>query len=254
MKTSVVVPALLLAAASLFAQKAKSGKEREALQKVQDTNGQPAAQLLAIDDVLTRFADTEFKPMLLSMAVSDASQLGDYPKTVIYGERDLEANPKDFNTLYTLAAAIVQHTREHDLDKEEKLKKAAQYCNDGIAALKTAAKPNAQMTDAQWEEIRKNQTAAFYTVLGTSADLRKDYPDAIEQFKLSLSVAAQPDAITMARLAKAYNGANQYDDAIAMADKAIAAPDVTEAVKQFALREKDKAAKAKAAPPVKQAP
>jgi tetratricopeptide (TPR) repeat protein len=246
MKKRLIVPALLLAVTSLFGQKPKSTKELEALQKVQQTTA-PAAQLQAIEDVLTNFADTEFKPMLLSMAVEDAKQMGDYTKTVIWGERALEANPKDYNTLYTLAAGIVQHTRDHDLDKDEKLKKADQYCNDGIAALKTATKPRPDTPDAQWEELKKNLIAAFYTVLGTAADLRKNYPDSIEKFKLALSTAAQPDSITMARLAKAYNGANQYDDAIAAADKAIAAPDASAAVKQFAQQEKDKATKAKAA-------
>lgn len=239
---------LFLAAASLFAQKPKSQKELEALQKVQAATT-PAAKLQAIDDVLTNFADTEFKPTLLSMAVDAANQSHDYEKTVIWGERALAANPKDYNTLYTMAAVTVQHTREHDLDKDEKLKKVDQWCNEGIDGLKNASKPNPQITDAQWEEGKKNQTAAFYTVLGTSADLRKNYPDAIEKFKTSLSTAGTPDAVTLVRLAKAYNGAGQYDEAIATADKAIAAPDASAAVKQFANQEKDKATKAKAAPP-----
>jgi tetratricopeptide (TPR) repeat protein len=248
--TKRVMVVFLLAAAAMSAQKVKSPKELEALQKVQQA-ATPAAQLQAIDDVLTNFADTEFKPTLLSMAVDAATRMGDYPKTVIWGERALAANPKDTNTLYLLAAGIIQHTREHDLDKDEKLKKADQYSTDGIADLKTAPKPNPQMTDAQWADAQKNQTAAFYTVMGSAADLRKNYPDAIEKFKLSLSTATQPDAVTMVRLAKAYNGANQYDDAIAMADKAAGAPDATATVKQFAAQEKDKATKAKAAPPAK---
>lgn len=247
-----LIAVLLLATALLFGQqpKPKSQKELEALQKVQQATT-PAAQLQAIDDVLTNFADTEFKPMLLSMAVDAASKMNDYPKTVIWGERALEANPKDYNTLYTLAAGIVQHAREHDLDLQDKLKKSDQYCTDGIAALKTASKPNAQMTDAQWADNQKDLTSAFYTVMGSAADLRKNYPDAIEKFKTALSTAAHPDAVTMVRLAKAYNGAGQYDDAIAMADKAAVAPDAQPSVKQFAAQEKDKATKAKAAAPAK---
>lgn len=253
MTKRVILPALLLAAASLFGQKAKSNKELEALQKVQQATT-PAAQLQAIDDVLTNFADTEFKPVLLAMAVDSANRMNDYPKTVIWGERALAANPKDYNTEYTLAAAIVKNTREHDLDKDDKLKKAEQYCNDGLANVKTASKPRPDMSDAEWEAARKDQTGAFYTVLGLSADLKKNYPDAIEKYKLALSSAAHPDTPTVARLAKAYNGANQYDDAIAAADRAIAAPDATAVVKQVAQLEKDKAIKAKSAPAAAAAP
>jgi len=41
-----------------------------------------------------------------------------------------------------LAESIVQTTREHDLDRDEKLAKADKYANDAIASVSAAAKPN----------------------------------------------------------------------------------------------------------------
>jgi hypothetical protein len=45
---------------------------------------------------------------------------------------------------------------------------------------------------------------------------------------------------------RAYNLANQPDNAIAAADRAMAVPDVNPAIKQVAAAEKERAAKAKA--------
>ncbi len=247
MNIRLVAAAVLLLAAPAFAQKAKSKDELAALQKVQQATT-PAEQLAAIDYVLTNFADTDFKAILLTMATDAANGAHDYEKTVIYGERALEADPKSYHVRYVLAGAIVQHTRVNDLDKDAKLKQVDTYSNEGIALLKTAPSPRPDFTAAQWEEAKKDQTSAFWDVLGMSADLKKDYPTAITDFKTALDTGAHQQATTMVRLAKAYNENKQYDEAIAMADKVLAMTDVQPLIKQVAQQEKDKATKAKAAP------
>jgi tetratricopeptide (TPR) repeat protein len=242
----VAAAAVLLLAAPAFAQKAKSKDELAALQKVQAATT-PAEQLAAIDYVLTNFADTQFKPTLLVMATDISNRSHDYEKTVIYGERALEADPKSFYVRYILAGAIVQHTRVNDLDKDAKLKQADTYANEGIELLKTAQPPRPDMTPAQWEETKKDQTAAFEDILGMSADLKKDYPTAITDFKTALAAGAHQEPATMVRLAKAYNENKQYDEAIATADAVLALADAQPVIKQVAQQEKDKATKLKAA-------
>jgi tetratricopeptide (TPR) repeat protein len=75
---------------------------------------------------------------------------------------------------------------------------------------------------------------------------RKKYPDAIAAFKTASETSPQPDPATLVRLASAYNLANQPDNAIAAADRAMAVPDVNPAIKQVAVAEKERATKAKA--------
>jgi len=245
MKIRTVAATVLLLAAPAFAQKAKTKDELAALQKVQQATT-PAAQMEAIDYVLTNFADTEFKAILLTMATDAANSSNNYEKTIIYGERALEADPKSYHVRYVLAGAIVLHTRVNDLDKDAKLKQVDTYSKDGLALLKDAPSPRPDFTAAQWEEAKKDQAAAFDDVLGMSAELKKDYPAAITDFKTALSTAAHQEATTLVRLAKAYNENKQYDDAIATADKVLAMADAKPAIKQFAQQEKDKATKAKA--------
>src|SRR5258706_10025602 len=130
------------AAPAAWAQKApqpKSQKEVEALQALQKATG-PDEQLKAIDNVLINFADTDYKPMLLEMGMQIAEQKGDFALTTTYAERVLEVDPKSIFALATLALEIVAHTREFDLDKDEKLAKAEKYGNQAIQYAKDAPK------------------------------------------------------------------------------------------------------------------
>ncbi len=54
-------------------------------------------------------------------------QKGDFAQTVFYAERLLEADPKNAFALDALASETARHTREFDLDKEEKLTKVDKW-------------------------------------------------------------------------------------------------------------------------------
>lgn len=237
-----------LAAPAMWAQKApqpKSQKEVEALQAIQKAQGADA-QLKAIDNVLTNFADTEYKLMLLQMAMQISEQKGDYAGTVTYAERTLEADPKNMFALATLALETAAHTREFDLDKEEKLAKAEKYAHQAIDASKDAPKIRPDLTDEQWASVKKDIVAQSHDALGRIAALRNKYDVAINEFKTSEETGATPDSTTAVRLGDAYLHAGKYDDAIATFDKAAAMPNAPAQVKQIAEAKKQEAMKAKA--------
>lgn len=231
--------------------KPKSQKESDALKKVltaqqaKDWDG----EIQAINYVLENFADTEYKPLLLSMAMNAAQQKADYPQTVIYGERALQADPNNILSTVMLAEVIAQHTRDNDLDKEQSLKKAEDYANKALDLLKNSAAPPAGVAvpPDQWQQYKKDLSAQAHDALGQVAALRKNYPQAIDLYKMALSEASKPDPATMDRLAKVYVDNKQYDDAIATADKVLAMSDAPPVVKQFAQQLKDQATKLKSA-------
>jgi len=254
------VTLLTVLAIPLFAQqqqqqgpKPKSQKESDALKNV--LTAQQAknwdGEIQAINYVLENFADTDYKPLLLNMAMNAAQQKGDYAQTVIYGERAVQADPNNVVGSAMLAEVIAQHTRENDLDKEQSLKKAEDYANKTLDMLKNSTTPPAgvSVTADQWPAYKKDIASQAHDALGQVAALRKNYPQAIDNYKTALSEASHPDPATMDRLAKAYNDNKQYDDAIATADKVIAMTDVPPVVKQFAQAQKDAATKLKAAAP-----
>ena len=226
--------------------KPKSPKEIEALMAIQ--NAQTADdRIAAVDNLLTKFADTEFKPMVLQMAAATAQQKGDWEKMVVYSERTLEVDPKNIPAMLMLADFYSGRTREHDLDKEEKLVRADKYAKDALAALSTADKIRPDLTDEQWAGIKKDFAAQGHAALGSSAALRKKYDVALAEYKLAVDGAASVNPEMMVRAAVVYTDAGKFDESVALLDKVIAVPDVHPTTKQIATQEKVRAQKMKEA-------
>jgi tetratricopeptide (TPR) repeat protein len=234
--------------------KPKSQAEVTALQAMFGATD-PDAQIAAANTVLEKFADTEFKSIALFMIASDYQRKGDFPKAVTYGERALEADPKNYQAMLVVSSEYAQNTHDTDFDRDDKLKKADKYATDAIAALKTAGKPNPNLTDAAWDGAKKDMVASADEILGQSAMVRKKPDVAATYFQAAIDNAVTKTPSTYVRLAQADNALGKYDDAIAAAEKGMNAPDAPASVKQFAQAERARAMQAKsggakpAAPP-----
>src|SRR3954464_3530538 len=106
----------LVSICGLWAQKPKSQKEVEALQAVFKTTTADE-RIAAAQNVLIKFADTEFKPLML-LTIAQAYQMkGDNDNVIIFAERVLkEGDPKNSEAMLMLAESYAQRTREFDLD------------------------------------------------------------------------------------------------------------------------------------------
>jgi tetratricopeptide (TPR) repeat protein len=223
----------------------KSQKEQEAVMAVFNAQD-PDARIAAAEALLQKFADTDFKAIALQVAAMSAQQKNDFEKMVIYAERTLEADPKNYSAMLMLASGIAQRTREFDLDKEEKLGRSEKYANQAMELVKTAPKPRPDLPDEQWEAAKKDFTAQAYEALALGAMVRKKYDVAITNFKAAMDTGAQPDAATMVRLAAAYNHSGKPDEAIAVLDKVNTVPEVNPQIKSAAQAERNIAIKLKA--------
>lgn len=233
--------------------KPKSQKEVDALVAIQSA-ATPDARIKACEDLITKFADTEFKEFALQMETLSYQQKNDYENMVIAGERTLEANPDNAVVLVTLAEAIPRRTREHDLDKDEKLSKAEKYAKRAQTVIPNLTKFNPQITDEQWTGYKKNAMSQVHEALGLIALDRKNYAASEQSFKSAIEVAPQPDPMTFYDLAAAYIAQNKYDDAIAALDKSIAAGGVKTADgRDLAADQKARVMKAKGAAAAKPA-
>ncbi|MBC8164998.1 MAG: hypothetical protein H7Y20_03895 [Bryobacteraceae bacterium] len=239
--------AMALAATLAFAQmKPKSQKEYDAILAVQNS-AEPDARIAAVESLLAKYADTEFKGWALMMAAASAQQKNDFEKMVIYAERTLEADPKSFQAMLMLSSGLAQRTREFDLDKEEKLTRADKLANQAIEVLKVAPKPNPQFPDAQWEAAKKDSVSQAHETLGQAAFVRKKYDLAAQEWKTAIDGAASPDPATMVRLANAYNQMNKPDEAIAMLDKLNSVAEVHPQIKSAAAEMRNTSIKLKGA-------
>ena len=246
MKKVVTLIALLAAGSLLLSAQPKgpSPDEVKALQAI--VNSQTVdARVSAVDNFVKSFPKSEYRSFALTMAAEAYETTGNVTKAIIYYQQALEANPKDYNAMLMLSAETARTTREFDLDKEEKLTKAEKYAKDGMALIPEATKPNPQLTDEQWNNLKKDDTARGHEALGLIAMVRKKYDVAATEFKTATETASQPQPSTMIRLGGAYTDAGKPDDAIATLDKVLAMPNLPDQYKQVAQSEKARAQKAK---------
>src|SRR6476620_4240252 len=150
MKKSIITGILALAASAsgLFAQGAapaagpkqptpKSQDEVTAIQAMfaAQPNG-PDAIIKAADELLTKFADTEFKELAYYIQAEAYQQKKDLTKAQVIAEQAMALNPKSYQAAIMLAELITQQTGTNDLDREEKLGKTEKYAKDAIANVK----------------------------------------------------------------------------------------------------------------------
>jgi tetratricopeptide (TPR) repeat protein len=238
-------PALLITLAvsmpGLLAQpKPKSNEELEALKTMFGAQT-PDARIAAAENVLTKFKDTDYKAVALYFEAASYKEKGDYEHTVVFGERTLEVDPKHYQAMLMLAGVIAQHTKEFDLDREDKLAQVDKYAKTALELLKDAPKPNPSLTDDQWAAAKKDFAADAHAALGMGAVARKKYDVAEGEFKTSIEVAERPDPAIMVRLGRAYTEDGKYDEAIAQFDKVMAMQDANVTVRQVAQAERVRA-------------
>src|SRR5207253_1433436 len=190
--------------ALVMAQKPKSKKEQDAVMAVQSAQA-PDDRIAAVDNLIEKFSDTEFKSWALNRAAEAARMKKDSAKAKFYAEQALAADPKDWEAMLLLSSEIASHTREFDLDKDEALNKADKYAKDALAAIPSAPKPNPQVKDDQWDAFKKDNMAQAHESLGTAAMVRKKYDGAIDEYKMAIDIAADKEPATYVRLASAYS-------------------------------------------------
>jgi uncharacterized protein HemY len=241
MRTKVLA-AFLAVTALAMAQKPKSKSEQDALIAIQ-AEPDPAAKLKKIDAFVQKYADTEFKAILYTQAAQLAERMGDGSKVIIYSDLALEADPKAYQPMLMVSAELARSTRENDLDKDEKLAKAEKYAKEGMELAPSAPKPNPQIPDAQWDEIKKEFVGDAHRDLGMIASVKKKYDVAVAEFKQAIEIPHDPDAATFIRLAAAYTDNKQPDEALAVLAKMPANPQLA----PFVEKERKRAEALKAA-------
>lgn len=244
---AVILPAQETSTSPVAPQpRPKSQKEIEAIMAIVNAQD-PDSRIKAAEELVRNFADTEFKAFALQMATISAQQKNDNENVLIYGERTLEADPNNYTAMIIMAQTLAQTTREFDLDREEKLKRAEGYANKAIQLLEKAPRPNPNITDQQWEEAKKDFRSQAFEALGIAEMVRKNYDRAIAHFKTAIDVAGTPNAPTKIRLGAALNLSGKHDEAIAVLDEVMADAQLHPQLRSFAQAERLRAVQAKEA-------
>ncbi|MBM3785441.1 MAG: tetratricopeptide repeat protein [Acidobacteria bacterium] len=241
---------IIFASAALLAQgpQPKSQKELDAINLMFQAADNDA-RIKAANELITKFADTQFKPLALYMLTTAYYDKKDFTNTVIQGERCVDADGKSAfgaHCRVMIATSLVSTTKEFDFDKEEKLGKVDKLAKEAIEVAKAAPKFNPNLTDEQWDQAKKGYIGEAFVALGMAGQVRKNWNAAIDAYK-SAAENDPGNSPTFVRLGIAQASAGKLDDAIATFDKLLAMPNLDAAVASIGKAEKEKAVKAKGA-------
>ncbi|MGA3094860.1 MAG: hypothetical protein ABSF25_00265 [Bryobacteraceae bacterium] len=231
---------------------AKSPAELKAVQALLAAQD-PDSVIKTAEDLLTKYADTQFKDAALAME-ADAYRSKDDPiKAQVYADQALTANPANIQANMTMAELLIQSTNALTLDKTEKLAKAEKCLTTAQDTLKNTTKPKQQMSDMDWDEFKKDTSASIHNDLGMLASVRKNWDVAATEFKAAIADADQP--AFEARLAATYRQAGKNAEALALCDKLLAdpmtglSPQAAGQIKSYVTNLKTSITSAKAAAP-----
>ena len=245
MKYLALFAICLVTASTLSAQAKKPQPPRRSKGEIAAINALLTAQtpddrIKASDELITKFADTDFKPFALYQEANAYELKNNHDKAIVYAEQAIAADPKNYDAMILIANVTAAQTKDTDLDMAEKLSRSEKMANDGLEILKTAQKPTiVTMTDAQWAEAKSSSESLGWQALGTIATVRKKTDEAVADFEKGLALS--PDPVLMLRTGRALMQAKKYDEAIGWFDKAAAFPDSSPQIKSIATSDKARA-------------
>jgi tetratricopeptide (TPR) repeat protein len=191
------------------------------------------------NDLITNFADTQFKGLALYIEADAYLRKGDIDKAIVFAEQSIDADPKNYQSLVLLAKTYAATTHINDLDKQEKLTKAEKYANDALDVLKTTEKPNPKMSDAEWTAAKNDFEGQCYMALGIAAAFHNKLDDATADFQKVSELDQEP--ADLIRCARVLIDTKKPDQAIVWLDKALANPNANAQIKQIATNDKARA-------------
>jgi tetratricopeptide (TPR) repeat protein len=227
----------------------KSPAEANAVKAI-GTTSDPDAVIKAAEDLMSKFADTEYKEYALTMEARAYQQKGDSVNAQVFGERVLQINPKNAMMELLVGEVIAPSIKEHDLDRDQEAGKASKLFNDAIENIKASPKPNPQLTDKDWADAQQYTIAQAHNDLGVLAQVQikwsstVKWDDVIKEYKLAVDGDPEQDAYAT-RLANAYAGAGKNEEAIALCDKLLAKPNLHPRIKQVVTQIRAQAVAAK---------
>ena len=255
MRRLVFLTLCLLAASVAFAQKkgsapapaAPTGPGPKSQAEVQAVNAAIQAQtaddrIKAVDDLITKFPNTDFKSFALVMEAESWQAKGDSVKTIVFSEQALQADPKNFDADNLLANTLASTTRDTDLDKEDKLTRGDKYAHESLDLLNTGTRPFTT-PEQTWPKVKADAQAQAWQALGMIAIVRKKSDEAIADFQKGIDANASP--LLMVRVGRVLLAQNKNDEAISWYDKALASSNLPPQVKSIAEGDKARAVAAK---------
>ena len=190
---------------------AKTEEEYDAAQELSNRSLSPDRMIALAEEFVQKFPDSDYKSFAYRTAMEGYRGKNNFPKMLEFGEKALAEDPDDAEVLVRLATVIPMRTRPTDLNRKEKLKQAEEYARHALAVIPKMPKSDPEASDAEWESGQNDLRGDSYAALGHVAQIREQYPAAVDFFKKAIELKANKDAVVHLRLGVTYRSMNKLE-------------------------------------------
>jgi hypothetical protein len=147
----------------------------------------PAAKISGLEAFLTQYPNSVMKEDALEILMGTYQQKGDPVKMGDAAQRLLAVNPNNVRALALLAYSK-RIQAQGGQNPQQNLADAKQYGEKGLAALRNFNKPDG-MSDADYQNLKKQMSGIFNAAIGVAALQAKDYPTATKALRATVEVS-----------------------------------------------------------------
>jgi tetratricopeptide (TPR) repeat protein len=204
-------------------QKLPQAKTQDEYKAYQDTASKtdPAQMEAAAEAFVAKYPNSDLKAAVYIQAMNMYGQANNSEKVIAMGRKAIAADPTNPVPLVQVGSALVESTRDTDMDRDQRLAegaKDAQAAIDNINSLMVPPNAPADRVAA----VKASIITMAYDTLGMANLDKKDYAAAEQQFLKAVDASkSQPEAVVYLRLSVAQDQLKQYPQALDSATKAV---------------------------------
>jgi tetratricopeptide (TPR) repeat protein len=182
----------------------------------------PTQVLAAADQFAQKYPTSELRALLYVQAMNFFQQQNNAAKEIEAGRKAIAIDPTDPIPLIHVGSALVEVTRDNDLDKEQRWAEAEKDLHGAIDNLDTGMHIPPNVTPEQVKMVKDNVLATAYESLGVIQMQKQNFGDAEADFQKAVDVSkAQPIGRIYLRLSVAQDDQKKYQEALVNANKAL---------------------------------
>jgi tetratricopeptide (TPR) repeat protein len=203
-----------------------NAEEEAAMKQFRDVPTADAAKKdQAGEEFLQKYPQSHYRPEVYNWLVKGYLSTGQVDKMEAAGDKELELNGNDPQTLAILGSTLprAMSASLSDADKQKRLDKAEQYSKKALDLMPGYPKPD-NLTDEQFTAAKNQISAMAYGGLGLVAFRRGKFAEAIPNLEQSAKLDVTPDPVNFFLLGVSNEKASHFDDAVAAFTKCAAIP------------------------------
>lgn len=175
------------------------------------------------EDFLQKYPQSRYRPEVYSLLVRGYLSLGQVEKMETVGDKEIELNPNDAQTLAIVGSTLPRVMSASTPDPQKRLDKAEQYSKKALEVLPTIPKPP-ELSDADFLKAKDQTSALAYSGLGLVAFRRSKFAEAVANFEQAVKLDPIPDPVNFYLLGLSNEKTSHFDDAVNAFTKCAAVP------------------------------